>query len=353
MLVHKNIGRIALLVWLLGGCAGVPSQPSPAPEAVDSFAGFVLKLDRLDAVAMGSAVAAAALCKTHIQPTFGFELHDKSEYATLAKGKYLDAAVRYYGLRDGVWVRYSHPALPAGLAGLRARARIISLDGEPLDNKTAEEAREILRRIERRREGPLHVVFSDAEAVIREVDIYPVPACQYPVILVPSNVVYAFTDGMKIVITTGMLDFTASNAELAMVIGHEIAHNALGYVDDVVLRNILDSVMTAHAGHWPTLAPTAGQFSFSKQAESQADYVGLYIAARAGYDISGIGQLWGRFARSRAAVNAPAFDVTHPHPSDPERLEAFRSTLREIRKKQERGEPLVPDAIPVNPVDQP
>ena len=353
MLVRSNICRTAILVSFLGGCAETPRQPSPAPEPIHNFADFVVKLDRLDAVAMGSAVAAAALCKTHIQPTYGFELHDKSEYARLSKGKYLEAAVEYYGLRDGVWVRYSHPTLPAGVAGLRARARIISLDGESLDNKTAEDAREILRRIERRHEGPLHVVFADAEAGVRELDLYSVSACKYPVLLVPSNVVYAFTDGTKIVITTGMLQFTASDAELAMVIGHEIAHNALGYVDDILLRNILDAVFAAHAGYRPAPTATAADFSFSKEAESQADYMGLYIAARAGYDITGIGQLWGRFARYHTAVNAPAFAVTHPHPSNPERLDAFRSTLREIRKKQERGEPLLPEAIPVLPVGQP
>ena len=352
MLTGANICRITMLVSLLAGCAQLPSQPSSTPPPVQSFADFVGKLDRLDAVAMGSAVAAADLCKNHVQPTYGFELHDKSVYARLFKGKYLEPAVQYYGLRDGVWVRYSHPTLPAGIAGLRARARIISLDGEPLDNKTAEDAREILRRFERRHEGPLHVVFSDAHGV-RELDIYPVPACKYPIVLVPSNVVYAYTDGTKIVITTGMLDFTASDAELALVIGHEIAHNALGYVDDMLLRNILDGIFAAHAGQRPAPAATTADFSFSREAETQADYVGLYIAARAGYDISGIGQLWGRFARYRPAANAPAFAVTHPHPSNPERLEAFRNTLREIRRKQERGERLLPETLPVRPVGQP
>ncbi|HEY3198560.1 MAG TPA: M48 family metalloprotease [Nitrospirales bacterium] len=353
MLARTNICSITILVSLLGACAEVPTRPSSAPQPVDTFADFVVKLDRLDAVAMGSAVAAAALCKTNVQATYGFELHDKSQYARLFKGKYLEPAVQHYGLRDGVWVRYSHPTLPAGLAGLRARARIISLDGEPLDNKTADDANEILWRFERRREGPLHVVFADAEARVRELDLYSVPACKYPVVLVPSNVVYAYTDGTKIVITTGMLDFTASDAELALVIGHEIAHNALGYVDDMLLRNILNSIFTAHAGQQPAVATTSAEASFSKEAESQADYVGLYIAARAGYDISGIGQLWGRFARYQTPVNAPAFAVTHPHPSNPERLEAFRSTLREIRKKQERDEPLLPEALPIRPIAQP
>ena len=345
--------KIMILVSLLGGCAGLASQASPAPEPDHNFADLVLKLDRLDAVAMGSAVAAAALCKTHVQPTYGFELHDRSEYARQSNGKYLEAAVKYYGLHDGVWVRFSHPALPAAIGGLHARARLISLDGEPLDNKTAEDAREILQRIERRHEGPLHVVFSDTEARVRELDLHSVPACKYPVVLVPSKVVYAFTDGTKIVITTGMLEFTKTDPELAMVIGHEIAHNALGYVDDVLLGSILDAVFTAHAGYRPPPAAPAAQFSFSREAESHADYVGLYIAARAGYDITGIWELWTRFARYHRTANTPAFAVTHPHPSDPERLEAFRSTLREIRRKQERGDPLLPEAFPAHSASQP
>jgi Peptidase family M48 len=342
--VRGNILIMTSLFLLLGGCAEVLTQPSSDSDPARDFAAFAAKWDRLNDVAMGLSATAATLCTTHVQATYGFELHDKSEYARLFKGEYLEAAVQYYGLQDGVSVRYVHPTLPAGAAGLRSGGRIISLDGEPLDTKTAEDAREFLRRFERRNEGPLHVVFTDAEARVHERDLYAVPACKYPILLVRSKLVNAFADGTKIVVTTGMLDFTASDAELAVVIGHEIAHNALAHTDDIRLRNVLDAVLTAHTGQRADLAATATGFSFPEEFETQADYMGLYIAARAGYDINGAGQFWGRLARYHPTVNAPAFGITHP--SYPERFDSFRSTLREIGKKQERGEALLPDRMP-------
>lgn len=328
---------VACVAFLVGGCAQIQTQETSGPAG--NFARFAAKLDRLNNIAFPLSVAAAALCKPHVLATYGFELHDTSQYERLLKGEDLEAAIRHYGLADGVFVRYVHPALPAGAAGLERHASVMSLDGEPLGGKTAAEATEILGRLNRRKEGPLHIVYKDENGE-QELDLYSVPACKYPVVLVQSNLVNAFADGTKIVITTGMLDFTTNDAELAVVIGHEIAHNALGHADDIRLRTILDALFTTHSRESAQLtAPTA--FSYSKEFESEADYVGVYIASRAGYDLSRMEQFWTRIARQRPAGNASAYATTHP--SYPERVLAFESTLREIAQLRQRGEDLSPN----------
>ena len=351
-MANRRRGSILILIGLvsfLGGCADVLRQPSSYSDPARDFPRFAVKLDRLKNVAFPLSVAAAPLCQTDVQATYGFELHDKSQYARLSKAKYREAAIQYYGLGDGVSVRYVHPTLPAGAAGLHARATVISLDAEPLADKTTEDANEIVRHLDRRKEGPLHLVVKEAEA-IRELDLYSVPACKYPVLLVQSDIVNAFADGTRVVITTGMLDFTANDAELAVVIGHEIAHNALEHTDDIRLRHILDVLTTAQTGDHADLPAIATGFSFSKEFETDADYVGLYIAARAGYDIGGMGRFWERIARHRPPGNSPSFATTHP--SDPERFAAFRSTLREIGDKIEHGDALLPKTISSRSVRQ-
>ncbi len=210
------------------------------------------------------------------------------------------------------------------------------MEGEPLVDKTAQDADEILHRLERRKEGPLHLVVKGAEGV-RELDLYSLPSCNYPVVLVESGVVNAFADGVKIIVTTGMLDFCANETELALVIGHEIAHNALGHADNVRLRRVLDALYTAQTGYRAELAATATQLSFSKDFETAADYVGLYIAARAGHDIRCLGAFWMRLARQRPSMNTPAFAITHP--GFPERFTSFQTTLQEIEEKKRRGDP--------------
>ena len=323
------------LVSLLAGCAEVFRQP----DANRDFVRFAVKMDRLKDVAFPLSVAAAPLCPHDIQPTYGFELHDKNNYAKLPKPEYREAAIEYYGISDGVSLRYVHPRLPAGLAGLHARATVVSLDGEILDNKTAEDAAEIVRRLDRRKEGPLHVVVKDLEK-IREVDLYSVRICKYPIILVQSDVINAFADGTRVIVTTGMLDFTANDAELAVVIGHEIAHNALTHIDDLRLSHVLDSLFNAHTGHQAELTAIATGFSFSKEFETEADYIGLYIAARAGHDLSAVGQFWERISRRAFTASSPAFSTTHP--SYPDRIGAYKNTLREISNKIERSDPLLP-----------
>ena len=328
---------LSLAGWFFG-CAAGPPEPS-LTDPGQNFARFAIKLDRLNDVALPLLVEAADFCKTHVRPAYGFQMHDQNLYRKLFKGKYLDAAIQYHDLREGVSVRYVHPKLPAGAGGLHARERIISMEGEALVGKTVEDADEILHRLERRREGPLHLVVQGTEGV-RELDLYSMPACAYPVVLVESALVNAFADGTKIIVTTGMLDFCANETELALVIGHEIAHNALGHADDVRLRRVLDALYAAQTGYRAQLEATATQFTFSKDFETSADYVGLYIAARAGHDIRRVAAFWTRLARQHPAMNTPAFAITHP--GFPERFTSFQATLWEIEGKKRRGDPLRP-----------
>src|SRR5437016_4214584 len=153
----SSIFIVTGLVSLLAGCAEVFRQP----DANRDFVRFAVKMDRLKDVAFPLSLAAAPICPHDIQPTYGFELHDRSHYAKLPKPEYREAAIEYYGMSDGVSLRYVHPRLPAGLAGLHARATVVSLDGEILDNKTAEDAAEIVRRLDRRKERPITVTVKD------------------------------------------------------------------------------------------------------------------------------------------------------------------------------------------------
>lgn len=82
----------------------------------------------------------------------------------------------------------------------------------------------------------------------------------YPqLIIVKSNVINAYTDGSTIVIFTGLIEKMNSKDEVAVVLGHELAHVLLNHVGD-------DNV--------PTVIK-----------EAQADKYGAFLALRAGYDV--------------------------------------------------------------------
>jgi len=75
-----------------------------------------------------------------------------------------------------------------------------------------------------------------------------------------------------------------------------------------------------------------------KEFETEADYVGTYLAARAGYDVSGAADIWRRLA----AEHPDSIDWGGDHPSTPERFVAIEEATREIASKQHASQPLVP-----------
>ncbi|WP_456325224.1 M48 family metalloprotease, partial [Desulfonauticus submarinus] len=83
-----------------------------------------------------------------------------------------------------------------------------------------------------------------------------------------------------------------------------------------------------------------GQLAFSQEFEAEADYVGCYCAARAGYNVSKAAQLWRRIAATHpSAINLKGTT----HPSTAKRFIAIQKTVEEIKQKIENKQPLIPE----------
>lgn len=136
--------------------------------------------------------------------------------------------------------------------------------------------------------------------------------------------------GGKCAVYSGLLPVTRDEAGLAVVLGHEAAHAiaqhgaerisqgmglqvGLEIVDaylkgsDRLSGGTRDSLMAALG-----LGANVGiMLPFSRKHESEADELGLYIAARAGYDPRAAIGLWQRMA-SLGGSRPPEFLSTHP-----------------------------------------
>ena len=125
--------------------------------------------------------------------------------------------------------------------------------------------------------------------------------------------------GGKIVVYEGLLPYTQNEASLAIVLGHEIAH----------------AVAKHSAGVGDIASQVAGgYFSFrnlkySRDNESEADYMGLIFAAMAGYDPANAVTFWQRMA---AATNSNRSEILSDHPSDARRIEDIKKWLPEAEK---------------------
>ncbi len=122
----------------------------------------------------------------------------------------------------------------------------------------------------------------------------------------------------RITVSRALVDL-ASDDQLALVIGHELAHLLLG-----------------HAGGGESAISLGG--GSVRDEERQADHVGLYLVARAGFRPREAVDLWRRVAMTDPRLTAAGT----VHPGLAERYRALRRTCMEIEAKQRAGRALVP-----------
>ena len=146
--------------------------------------------------------------------------------------------------------------------------------------------------------------------------------------LIRDDKVNAFClPGGKIVVYTGILPVANSDAALATVLGHEMAHATSRHGAQRVLEQSL--AQTAMTGVAVSLSDmdynkqravmgalgAGAQFGvlmpFGRKQESEADHIGLIYMARAGYDPQESIRFWERMERSGSA-QPPEFLSTHP-----------------------------------------
>lgn len=160
--------------------------------------------------------------------------------------------------------------------------------------------------------------------------------------LVQDNSANAFCmPGGKIVVYEGLLPVTQSEDALAIVLGHEIAHAVAKHsaeqlstqVKQQAGAKLLGAVLgaTGVSNTTSLLTQTAfslgsklGSLKYSRDNESEADYMGLIFAAMAGYDPSVAVSFWQRMASS--STNSRLAFLSD-HPSDAKRIASIQKWL--------------------------
>lgn len=192
--------------------------------------------------------------------------------------------------------------------------------------------------------------------VTRTVTLTGLPICDYGVQVTKEPIINAFADGENIIFTEAMLRFTESDEELATVVGHEIAHNIMDHVGSSrtnaivggLLGLIVDSAAAAGGadtgGFYTDMGTSIGARIFSVEKEKEADYVGLYLMERAGFDSSSVASFWRRMgAENPGSLQAGDIPFLDSHPTAPERFLALEAIHEEIMTKRAAGEPLLPN----------
>jgi len=148
-----------------------------------------------------------------------------------------------------------------------------------------------------------------------------------------------------------MLRMIRTDADLATIVGHELAHVNMGHYKKKAQNELLGEFGGAlidggfllggvYTGRtFTNYLGVVGARAFSVEFEREADYVGAYYATRAGYDIAGTEEVW----RAIGLENPTSIRTATTHPITPERFLQMRKVAEEIADKKRRNLPLVPE----------
>lgn len=132
--------------------------------------------------------------------------------------------------------------------------------------------------------------------------------------------------GGKIAVYTGIFPVAQNEAGLAAILGHEVTHALARHGGERMSQNVVAegavvaaTFGAASQGINPQIAQLAGgalsQYGFilpySRKHESEADYIGLLLAADAGYDPHQALHVWQRMEKMSQG-QPPQFLSTHP-----------------------------------------
>lgn len=304
---------------MLGGCASTAtrlptiSEPALRAESIlqenKALATQAAHSERLLRIGRRVMLANATLCPKS-RRDLGVLIHSEETYPKELR----IAARRQLGAGEKPSIFRVAPDSPAARAGLE-RGDVILIDGLPVapGSKALREAMEA---------DQLELTVT-RNAQQLTVTVEPETVCHSRLRLRPSAAINAFANGRNITVTTGMMEFTESDDELAMIIGHELAHNTMGHIRKVVGNLILSGFATR----------------YTRPFELESDYVGLYYMVRAGFDPDGVEAFWRRLAD----VDPRSVNRAKTHPTFPDRYLRIAAARDEINDKQANGAALIPN----------
>lgn len=339
------------IVLLLAACAPVTQRPAIDEKAVAeearkqhelAFQDLMEDHARLYRVSYSILARGAPLCADKVRPSLGMRFGTVEDVAK----EFREPGAKLLGLSSELKIVQVAEGSPAQRAGLREKDVIVALEGRSIP--TGAGARQkfvdaLAAAAKAKKQLTIKVRRAEGE---RSISVEHEAACDYPVQLHPADMINAFADGKQVVIMRGMLRFVRDDLDLAVVVGHELAHNTMKHIEkqtgNVLLGTLVDILAATRGVDTQGLFGNLGGMVYSKDFEAEADYVGLYFTARAGFEIEKAPNLWRRMAAANpGGIQQRGFGASHP--STPERFLALEKIVTEIRAKKAAGRELRPE----------
>lgn len=176
------------------------------------------------------------------------------------------------------------------------------------------------------------------------------PNAQWEFVVFDSPEANAFClPGGKVGVYTGLMPIAQTEAGLATVIGHEVAHASQNHgaermSEALALQTVGQALgaLTPEKYQQATMiayglgAKVGRELPHGRKQESEADHVGLLYMARAGYDPQEAVKFWERFSAVKGnGSGGPAFLRTHP--LDSQRIADLQKLMPEAQAEYRRA----------------
>jgi hypothetical protein len=318
-LLHRWTGAAATLGFCaLAGCVGGGFAPPPidagalsveeAERAASLISDRVALSARMRNIEHALITAAAPFCANIAAPNLGVILAtEKTFTGEIAR----TAAREKVGLGDGVTILHVVPGSGTDLAGVKAGDTVLTAGG-----KAVKAPEDVLGSLKANREQVKLKLRRGSEEIERVVE--PDLACPVTLVYVASAQLLPATSAEargQAFVPRGLVRFFERDDDLAVVIGHQIAELLFSRSESEIER------------------------------ERRFDRLGLYLTARAGYDVSNAVEVWERIVGEYPWLATPRPEQqyrNYPHLGVALRLDTIRKTVAEIQALKERNADIVP-----------
>ena len=312
--------------------AAAPSQDSVPPAQSAALRTLIEQQNRLYAVAAPILMSNFALCKRNAQNVTGFVAKSQFSYPGAVAG----AARAAIGERLQIMTVF--PGSGAQQSGLLPGDVLLAV-GETKVAAGPNAERDGAKLIEAAGKGRAAMVLTVLRGTATLTINLPLSkGCAFDIELGNTDIVNAYTDGRRVMLTRGMLNFARSDEDLALVVAKEIAHGALTQAARPGMRAMIDRLMLNQPAPATVRAPALQPYV--PVSDATADKLALYMLARADGNVDNALGFWQRLAAQYPASVANGYTALHP--ATVYRVSVMKAVLPTIKLKKSNNLPLIP-----------
>ena len=317
------------------GCVLAPevgrATDTPVSETVASLEALTAADQRAATIGYRLQTHGLPFC-SHQTNLPGWVVQDAGQY----RADFRVAAEQLYHLDQGPAISALVAGAPAEAAGLKVGDVLQSVNGKALEQQAPAEHKAVATGYTQLIDtldaafaaGPVDLgILRDGRPMA--VHLAGARGCASDIQVDISSSFNADADGKTVAVSLAMLRYADIDDGLGFVMGHELSHDILGHAEMLDSEHVKRGLLRSIGKNRTRILDT----------ERQADYLGIYLAAAAGYDLDTVDAFWRRYTRDHGL--GIFGDGTHL--GDHSRIRFIEATIAEVKAVRIQGLPLTPN----------